>query len=118
METASEEELLKNPDWLRSLQYYLYKRQFTEAFLAQTLEYYDSWVCLRTQQGLSPYFCYRWLYDNDTDSADDWTDCNDIAAYFRRTQPHVTKEELEAAFKKAIADRMAAMTSGFIGTTA
>jgi superfamily II DNA or RNA helicase len=59
----------------------LREHQFSEEFLIETILYYDSWKCLRTQNNLSPYFCFRYLYDNDTDSADDWTDYNQIKDY-------------------------------------
>ncbi len=98
--------MLETKEVLPSLQYYMYHRQFSEAFLAKTVEYYDSWICLKTQNSLTPYFCFRYLYDNDTDSADNWTDYNDIVKYFARTQPHITKEELDEAYKKAMYDRI------------
>ena len=78
----------------------MYHRQFSASFLAKTVEWYDSWVCLRTQKGLTPEFCFRHLFDNETDSADNWTDFNDIVRYFGATQPigvleKVFEEELE-----------------------
>jgi hypothetical protein len=74
-------ELLKHPERLSWMSNLLKYHQFSEEFLIQTICYYDSWKCLRTQNNLSPYFCFRYLYDNDTDSADDWTDYNQIKDY-------------------------------------
>jgi hypothetical protein len=74
-------ELLKHPEKLSWMNNLLRENQFSEEFLIETICYYDSWKCLRTQNNLSPYFCFRYLYDNDTDSADDWTDYNQIKEY-------------------------------------
>lgn len=74
-------ELLNNPNKLSHMQSLLRDHQFSEEFLIKTIGYYDSWRCLRTQKNLSPYFCFKYLYDNDTDSADDWTDYNQIKEY-------------------------------------
>ena len=74
-----EQELLNNPDKLSFMNNLLTKYQFSEEFLIKTIDYYDSWKCLRSQQNLSPYFCFRYLYDNIYDSADDWTDYNMVA---------------------------------------
>lgn len=74
-------ELLKDPKRLSFMSNLLKHHQFSEEFLIETICYYDSWKCLRTQNNLSPYFCFRYLYDNDTDSADDWTDYNQIKEY-------------------------------------
>ena len=76
-----ENELLNNPQKLSFMSNLLKEHQFSEPFLIQTILYYDSWRCIRTQKNLSPYFCFRYLYDNDTDSADDWTDYNDVERY-------------------------------------
>ena len=78
-----EQYLLNNPYKLCFMNNLLKENQFSEEFLIKTINYYDSWKCLRTQQKLSPYFCFRYLYDNDTDSADDWTDYNMIYEYLK-----------------------------------
>jgi hypothetical protein len=83
--TLTEEEILADPHVLAHLQSLLYRRQFSMPFLATSVEWYDSWVCLRTQKGLTPQFCFRYLFDNGTDSADNWTDFNDIVRYFGTT---------------------------------
>jgi hypothetical protein len=98
-----EQELLNDPyklSWMHSL---LSKHQFSEDFLIKTICYYDSWRCLRTQKNLSPYFCFRYLYDNDTDSADDWTDYNNVKDYLLKRD--YTEEQIEAEFKNAMNDR-------------
>lgn len=93
---ALEQEILNDPKQLTSVQVLLYKHQFSEEFLAKTVEYYDSWICLKTQQHLTPQFCFQYLYDNDTDSADNWTDFNDILRYFQKRWADRTKQDIEA----------------------
>ncbi len=90
-----EDKLLKSPTHLASVNSLLYKHQFSEKFLEKTIEYYDSWICLKTQQNLTPAFCFQYLYDNDTDSADNWTDFNDILQYFLKKWPERPKHEVE-----------------------
>ena len=103
MITLFERELLDNPNklsWMHSL---LSQHQFSEDFLIETIGYYDSWRCLRTQKNLSPYFCFRYLYDNQFDSADDWTDYNNVKDYLLKRD--YTEEQIEAEFKRAMEDR-------------
>jgi hypothetical protein len=98
-----EQELLDNPNklsWMHSL---LSQHQFSEDFLIETIGYYDSWRCLRTQKNLSPYFCFRYLYDSEYDSADDWTDYNNVKDYLLKRD--YTEEQIEAEFKRAMNDR-------------
>jgi hypothetical protein len=96
-------DLLNNPQKLSYLSNLLKDHQFSEEFLIKTILYYDSWRCLRTQKNLSPYFCFRYLYDNDTDSADDWTDYNDVKRYLLKNG--YTEEQINEEFKKAMEDR-------------
>lgn len=84
---------------LRFMNTHLRNRQFSEEFLAENIGWYDSWKCLRFQKNLSPDFCFRYLYDNDTDSADNWTDYNDVEQYLLK-YGH-TKEEIHEAFKQS-----------------
>lgn len=98
-----EQELLNNPDKLSFMNNLLSQHQFTEEFLIKTINYYDSWKCLRSQNNLSPYFCFRYLYDNDTDSADNWTDYNDILEYLNKH--NFSNEEIENEYKRAMNDR-------------
>ncbi len=86
-------ELLNTPERLSWMNNLLREYQFSEEFLIKTILYYDSWKCLRTQNNLSPYFCFRYLYDNDTDSADDWTDYNQIKEYLLKRD--YTIEQIE-----------------------
>ena len=74
-------ELLNSPEKLYFMNDLLKKYQFPEYFLIKTICYYESKRCLETQWNLSPYFCFRYLYDNETDSSDDWTDYHDIYKY-------------------------------------
>ena len=76
-----EKDLLNNPLKLSFMNNLLRQYQFSEEFLIKTVLYYDSWKCIRTQNNLSPYFCFRYLYDNDSDSGDDWTDFSEIYKY-------------------------------------
>ena len=76
-----ERDLLNDPNKLSFMNNLLCEYQFSEEFLIKTINYYDSWKCLKTQQNLSPYFCFKYLYDNDTDSADNWTDYHTIYNY-------------------------------------
>ncbi len=50
-----ENELLNNPQKLSFMNNLLKEHQFSETFLIETIYYYDSWKCLRTQKNLSPY---------------------------------------------------------------
>jgi hypothetical protein len=102
--TLSEEEILNSPRILSSLQSLMYQRQFSIPFLEKTAEWYDSWICLRTQKGLTPQFCFRYLFDNGTDSADNWTDYNDIVRYFGGSD--------SVAIEKAYAEEMQRRNSG------
>jgi hypothetical protein len=93
-------DLLNNPDKLCFMNNLLRDHQFSEDFLIKTIGYYDSWKCLRYQKNLSPEFCFKYLYDNDTDSADDWTDYNDINEYLLKYG--YTKEEIQNEFNKLL----------------
>ena len=57
-------DLLNNPHKLSFMSNLLKEHQFSEPFLIQTILYYDSWRCLRTQKNLSPYFCFKYSLDN------------------------------------------------------
>lgn len=66
--------LLENKKKLSYIHSLLLSRQFSEKFLIRIAGYYDSWKCIRSQNNLSPYFCFRYLYDIDTDFANNWTE--------------------------------------------
>jgi hypothetical protein len=99
-----EEELLKSPEKLSFMNNLLREHQFSEEFLIKTIYYYDSWKCLNTQKNLSPFFCFRYLYDNDTDSADDWTDYNQVHEYLKKR--NYSEEEIRSAYNKATEDKI------------
>lgn len=96
-------DLLNNPNKLSFMNNLLHNNQFSEFFLMETISYYDSWKCLRTQKNLSPYFCFRYLYDNDTDSADDWTDYNTIYRYLK--EKNYDNIFIEEEYNRAMKDR-------------
>ena len=66
-----EQHLLTNPSELSMMNNLLKLHQFSEEFLIKTRPYYDSWKCMRFQNGLTIDFCFRYLYDSEYDSADD-----------------------------------------------
>lgn len=77
--------------------------EFTEEFLTKIRIYYESWKCMGRQKNLSPYFCFYWLYDRqDYDTADDWTDYNQVYAYLKDKYEH---DFIREEFKRAIQDR-------------
>jgi SOS response regulatory protein OraA/RecX len=43
-------------------------------------------------------FCFRYLYDSEYDSADDWTDYSEIEEYFLKRG--YTKEQINEEFQK------------------
>jgi hypothetical protein len=99
-----EKELLNNQSKLYTMNNLLKQHQFSEEFLINTREYYDSWKCIRTQNNLSPYFCFRYLYDTpEYDSADDWTDYKEIEQYLLKRNHSITN--IENAMIKAMNDR-------------
>jgi len=99
-----EKYLTDNPSELCSMNNYLRKYDFSEEFLIKHRIHYDSWKCLRNQTNLSPYFCFRYLYDTpEYDSADDWTDYNDVERYLKNKNYTIT--EIRNAYEKAMDDR-------------
>jgi hypothetical protein len=101
----SEKELLEDTIYYPYISSLLKYRQFSEDFLSKTIYYYNSWDCLKYQKNLTPYFCFYYLFDNNTDNSDNWTSYNDIEYYFQQYNPLITKDELEIIYKKAINDR-------------
>jgi hypothetical protein len=95
-----ERELLNNSAKLSFMNNLLREYQFTEEFLIKTINYYDSWVCINSQYNLTPYFCFKYLYDNDTDSADNWTDYNTIYKYLKKR--NYTDKEIDKQYNKII----------------
>jgi hypothetical protein len=99
-----EDNLLNTPEKLYSMNNLLFEHQFSENFLTKTIYYYDSWKCLRSQKNLSPYFCFRYLYDSQYDSVDNWTDYNDVESYLKKL--NYNEEEITEAFDNAMNDRI------------
>ena len=99
-----EKDLLNNPNKLCGMNNLLINYQFSEEFLIETRIYYDSWKCIRRQNNLSTYFCFRYLYDTpEYDSADDWVDYNEVFEYLKKR--NYKDEDIEYAFSKAMDDR-------------
>ena len=99
-----ETEILNTPNKLMFMNNLLREHQFTEDFLIKTRIYYDSWKCLRSQKNLSPYFCFRYLYDTEEyDSADDWTDYGEVYRYLIKL--NYLDDIIESEFKRAINDK-------------
>ena len=98
-----EKELLSDESKLSFMNNLLFKYQFSEDFLIKTIIYYDSWKCMRSQKNLSPYFCFRYLYDNTTDSADDWTDYTEIYNYLKKR--NISDEEIKKQHDIAMSHR-------------
>ena len=46
---------------------------------------------------------FKYLYDNDNDSADDWTDYNDVKRYLLKL--NYTEEQIKEEFIRAMNDR-------------
>jgi hypothetical protein len=99
-----EAKILNDPSKLSFMNNLLKEYQFSESFLSKTIYYYDSWKCIRTQKNLSAYFCFRYLYDNDTDSADDWTDYTDVYNYLKHR--NYDDETIKIEFNRAMDDRI------------
>ena len=99
-----EDDLLNNPSKLSCMNNLLSQYEFTEEFLIKTRIYYDSWKCLRRQNNLSPYFCFKYLYDTpEYDSADDWVDYNEIYEYLIKR--NYDKKIIVSEFNRALNDR-------------
>jgi len=77
-----EELILNDTKKLEMMNYYLTKYQFSIDFLIKTIDYYDSWICLKFQLNLTPEFCFKYLYNKKTDSVDNWITYQDIEIYF------------------------------------
>ena len=58
--------------------------QFSEKFLIKNLKYFSSKVCLENQINLTPYFCFRYLYNNITEPLHNRVYYNNIIEYFRK----------------------------------
>jgi hypothetical protein len=97
----TENDILKNKEYMNRLSNILKIRQFSEDFLKETLDYYDPWICLKYQKNLSPYFCFRYLYDNNLGFADNWIGYYDIINYLSKQDKKYTSDEIEFFYKKS-----------------
>jgi hypothetical protein len=98
------EHLLQSPNKLKQMDDLLNKYQFPESFLVKTINYYNPLVCLRTQLNLSPYFCFRYLYNTNNDSYDTWTDYSEIYKYL--TERNYSTKVIQNAYIKATNDNI------------
>lgn len=91
----SEEELLipQNRSYINIL---IKMRQFSESFLIKSINYYDSYECLKWQKNLTPEFCFRYLYDRE--GTDNWVDFNDVVKYIKRNYPNMSDNEINNIF--------------------
>ena len=96
----SEKEILETPNILNYINNLLRVRQFSEEFLIKTRNYYNANVCIKTQNNLSPEFCFKYLYDNDVDSEENKLDFNDISNYLKRN--NYSNENINNEFKKLV----------------
>jgi hypothetical protein len=97
----SEKEILNNSKYLSHINSILKVRQFSEEFLAKTIDYYDPWICLKYQKNLSPYFCFKYLYDNNIGFADNWISYNDVINYISNQEKKYTEDEIQFFYKRS-----------------
>ena len=57
--------------------------QFSEKYLIKNIKYFNSNICLEYQHNLSPYFCFRYLYNNKTEPIKNRVYYNNIIDYFK-----------------------------------
>ena len=57
--------------------------QFSEKYLIKNIKYFNSNVCLENQMYLTPYFCFRYLYNNITEPIENRVYYNNIIDYFK-----------------------------------
>ncbi len=96
----SENDILNNKKYLNDLDSFLKIRQFSEEFLVSATNNYDPMTCLKYQKNLSPYFCFKYLYDNDSGYADNWVSYNDVTHYLSKQEKKYTDEEIEFFYNK------------------
>jgi len=65
--------------------------QFSEKILIKNIKYISSNVCLENQINLSPYFCFRYLYNNITESIHNRVFYNEIIDYFKKKNEYNEK---------------------------
>ena len=57
--------------------------QFSEKYLIKNIKYFNSNICLEYQINLTPYFCFRYLYNNISEPLCNRVYYNNIIEYFR-----------------------------------
>lgn len=62
--------------------------QFSEKYLIKNIKYFNSNVCLENQLYLTPYFCFRYLYNNITEPIQNRVYYNNIIDYFKNTKEY------------------------------
>jgi len=62
--------------------------QYDEKYLIDNIKYYNSNVCLEYQNNLSPYFCFRYLYNNITEPIKYRVYYNNIIEYFKNNSEY------------------------------
>lgn len=77
----------KKENW-RLINDFLELYQIPEAILIKTHGHYDSNKCLKTQVNLTPYFCFKYLYNSMEDTNDNRVDYNDILSNFKNKYTH------------------------------
>lgn len=90
----NEIDILKNDKYLTNINSILKIRQFSEEFLIKTLEYFDPIICLKYQKNLSPYFCFKYLYDSKYSDTDNWISYNEIIDYLSKQDKKYTEDEI------------------------
>lgn len=53
---------------------------------------------------LSPYFCFRYLYDLDESQSDNWTSYDEVISYLKK-QGITDKDFIEKEYQRAMKDR-------------
>ena len=66
----------------------LKKYQYSEKYLIKNLKKFSSKACLENQINLSPYFCFRYLYNNITEPIKNRIYYNNIIEYFRKNNKY------------------------------
>lgn len=105
--TMSDDELIEmiNQTSCISTNSMLRKRQYSEKVLLALHGIADSWEILRTQHKLTPYFCFKYLYDCPLDSKDDWTSYDEVVSYLQEEFTEIKEEEIRNEFNRAMEDR-------------
>ena len=100
----SEERILNTHNYTFYMKYLIRERQFTEKFLIQTHNLYESSECIAYQNSLSPYFCFKYLLNNPNDSAEESVSIYDILRYCTETYPHALLKDVMDSYELAMKD--------------